>query len=317
MATNSRVMSSAFGYYPDRHIVRQMPLVTLYGGNIFWVDSNGAGGSRGTFRRPCPTLAAAMALCTANNSDTIIIKAGHTETVTGAGGITLAKAGINIHGLGKYETRPTFLMDGDAITGLVTGANITITNCVFSAGHAAIACAFLVTAKGFTMDSCMFIENDPAEDFVAVLNAGAVHNDYDGLVFSNNVMDFTTAGTAVLSPVDFLYNSKDCKILGNKICGDFDTTPFAAIYSVNTAHHFNCEIAYNLIHNQHDADGGIAISFGSTTSTGWIHHNLASANDIATATPFVSGANGMRCFENYYSGDNSTSGFIMPAIGAN
>ena len=140
-------------------------------------------------------------------------------------------------------------------------------------------------------------------------------NDYDGLVFSNNIIDFTTAETAVLEPINMLKSSKDISIIGNEICGDFDSSNYAQIYSVNTLHHMNCEIAYNLIHNQHDANAAISISFGSTTSTGWIHHNLISASEDAASTPIISGAGGMKCFENYYSGDDSTSGYIYPAIG--
>ena len=273
--------------------------------------------SDATFAHPVATLAAGLALCANSNGDQIYIKPYHSETVTGAGGITLNKIGVDIIGLGHYNSRPRFLMDGAAITGLVTAADMSISNCVFSAGHADIACAFLVTAKGFTMDHCEFVENIVTENFVAVLQAGTADNDYDGLTFSNNVLDFTTAEVAVLSPINLLKDSKDVQIIGNKILGDFDTTPFACIYSVNSEHHMNCEIAYNLIHNQHSADGGIGISFGSTTSTGWIHHNLISANEASGSTPIVSGAAGMRCFENYYSGDNSTSGYILPVIGAN
>jgi hypothetical protein len=317
MATTLRRSSSSYGGFADGLIIRQMPLVTVYGGNVYWVDSNGGGASKGTFKSPVATLDAAMALCTADNGDTIMIKAGHTETVTGAGAITLAKGGMSIHGLGNYTARPTFLLDGSTgVTGLVTGDNITITNCVFSAGHAAILCAFLCTGVGFTMDSCAFVENTTAEDFVAVFNGGAAHNDYDGLTFSNNVMDFTTGGTAVLSPFNLLFDSKDVNIIGNKFLGDFDTSPHAPIYSVNTVNHMNIEIAYNLIHNQHDADEEVGIYIGSATSTGWMHHNLVAAFDDTGATPFLAAAGGIAVFENYYIGDVSTSGYILPAIGS-
>jgi len=315
MATTIRRSSSSFGGFEDGVIVKGVPIISITGGSVFWVDSNGGGGSKGTFAHPCLTLAAAMGLCVADRGDTIMIKANHSETVTGAGGITLAKNDVSIHGLGNYTARPTFLMDGDAITGLVTGNSITVTNCIFKAGHADIACAFLVSGTGFTMDSCAFTENVATENFVAVLNAGVADNDYDGLVFSNNILDFTTAEVAVLQPIECLKSSKDVSIVGNEICGDFDTTAYAQIYSVNTLHHMNCEISYNLIHNQHDANAAISISFGSTTSTGWIHHNLISASESSGSTPIVSGAGGMKCFENYYCGDDSVSAYIYPAIG--
>jgi hypothetical protein len=267
--------------------------------------------------KPFSTLDYAQSKMTAGNDDLLVVGANHTETVTGAGGITFDVAGAEIRGLGRYGTMPQILMDGSTITGLVTGADMKVSNIHFLAGHADIACAFLVSAVGFHMDGCRFTENVATENFVAVLQAGVADNDYDGLIFSNNVLDFTTAEVAVLSPVNLLKDSKDVSIIGNKICGDFDTTPHAPIYSVNTEHHMNIEIAYNLIHNQHNADEECGIFVGSTSSTGWMHHNLVSAKDAAGATPFLAAAGGISCFENYYVGDDSVSGYILPAIGAN
>ena len=291
-------------------------------GDVFFLNSSATNtnddpGNGKDPRKPFSTLDYALSKLTAGNDDLLIVGAGHTETVTGAGGITLDVAGAEIRGMGRYGTMPTILMDGASITGLVTGDDMEVSGINFAAGHEDIACAFLVTATGFNMHHNRFTENVATENFVAVLQAGSSNNDYDGLQFSYNELDFTTAEVAVLSPVNLLKDSKDVKIIGNKILGDFDTSTYACIYSVNTEHHMNCEIAYNLIHNQHDANAAIAISFGSTTSTGWIHHNLISGNETSGSTPIVSGAGGMKCFENYYSGDNSTSGYILPAIGGN
>ena len=54
------------------------------------------------------TLDAALASCVANRGDTIFVTPNHTETMTGAGGITLDKAGVSIKGLGRYDARPAF-----------------------------------------------------------------------------------------------------------------------------------------------------------------------------------------------------------------
>ena len=66
--------------------VRGMPLLSSYPGKVFWVDS-GAPGGKGTFERPMATIDAAVALCTANNGDIIVVKPGHVETVSAAAGL--------------------------------------------------------------------------------------------------------------------------------------------------------------------------------------------------------------------------------------
>jgi hypothetical protein len=57
-----RRSSSSYGAFADGIVIRGMPLLTLYPGNVYWVDENGGGGSKGTFAHPVATLAAAVAL---------------------------------------------------------------------------------------------------------------------------------------------------------------------------------------------------------------------------------------------------------------
>jgi len=306
---------SQYGRFNAPVSIGGIPILNSHAGNVFWVDSNGGGGPRGTFNSPFLTLDAALDRCTANKGDTIMIKPLHAETVTGAGGITLDKAGVNIVGLGTYDDRPTFLMDGSTITGLVTAANTTISNCKFVAGHSDIAVAFLVTAKGFTMESCHFEGNTTDENFVNCVTVSAANNDADGCRLLGNTMEYGVDDGA-LNPINFLKDTRDVKIIGNSILGDFDTTPYAMIYSVNSEHHINCEIAYNKLHNLHNANAVVGISFGSTASTGWMYNNLCYALDVAGETPFVSAATGISVFQNWYNYTGSTSSaLVLPAIG--
>ena len=314
MATNRRSLSS-YGSYADGVVLRGMPILGLYPGNVYWVDSNGGGSSKGTFASPVATLAEGTALCTANNADFVMIKPGHSETITGAGGITFDKAGVSYIGMGRYDSRPTFLMDGaTTVTCLVTAAEVAVYNCKFLAGHASIVTFATISAKGCRFDSCVFDQNTSGESFVSVFNTSTTDNAADGLELINNVMDFGTE-TDTLLPINLLKDSRDVKIIGNTIIGDMDTSTYAAIYSVNSEHHFNIEIAYNKVFTHHDQDNIICISVGSTTSTGFIHNNYAKGEDDAGATPFIGAADGLGMFDNLWTGDASTSGFVYPAIG--
>ena len=252
-----------------------------------------------------------------NQEDLIKIVPGYTQTITGIGGLALNKAGVKIKGLGIYDARPKFLMDGaSTVSCLVTAANMALDNCVFIAGHSDVAVWATITAKGFKLTNCRFEGNTTNENFVTIINAGAADNDFDGLHIQGCVMDYGVDDGA-LNPIILNKNSESVRILDNKIYADLDTTPYAAIYSPNTEHHMDIDVARNHIHNLHDANAVVGISLGSTTSTGFIRDNLIYALDVAGETPVVSAATGIAAYGNYYAyaGGSSLSGFVYPAIG--
>lgn len=294
-----------------------LPVLNTYGGNVYWLDSGhsaASDGNKGTDKdHPFSTLDGAFAKCTDSNGDIIMVAPNHSETITGAGGITCDKADVSVIGLGNYDAAPTFLMDGaDTVTCLVTSDNVTLHNLIFKAGHADIAIWGMVTGKGCTIDSCKFWENTSGENWVDGIHAGTEDNDYDGLTISNCELIMNDA--ACVTAIDLLKNSADVKILNNRIIGDFDASPFAPIYSASTEVHKNILVQGNMVHNAHDGDAAVGISIANTSSTGWIVNNHVGHQDTAGDTAILAGAAGLYCGENYASGVLGTaSGFLYPA----
>lgn len=307
-------ISSYPGGFNGLVAIREVPLVNAHAGNVFWVDSNSDRNGRGTFNNPDTTLDAAIGRCVDNRGDTIMIKPNHSETITGAGGITFDKEGIFVVGLGGYDNAPTFLMDGaNTVTCLVTDDNVYMENLIFKAGHADIAKHMLITAKGCTVKNCRFIENTSGENWVDVIHVSAADNDADGLQLIGN--EFIMDDAACVTAIDLLKDSADVKIIGNRITGDFDATPFAPIYSASTEIHKNILVAHNLIHNAHNGDAAVGISIANTSSTGWIVYNHVGHADTASETPILAGANGLYVGENYASGVRGTaSGYLYPGV---
>jgi hypothetical protein len=73
--------------------IREIPIHTAYPGKVFWVyngtallggQRGGSDGNKGTFNSPFATVAYAITQCTANRGDVIMVKAGHTETISDA-----------------------------------------------------------------------------------------------------------------------------------------------------------------------------------------------------------------------------------------
>ena len=74
----------------------------------------------------------------------------------------------------------------------------------------------------------------------------------------------------------------------------------------------NIEIAYNIIHNQHNDNAVTGISVLEAVGTGSIHHNFVYTLDVSGMTPFLTGATGILCHENYYTVAATASGKLYP-----
>lgn len=149
-----------FSHFPNGFAngvqIRGLPLLNAYAGNLFWVDSGaGSDGNKGTFDRPFATMDYAVGRCTANNGDVIMVKPGHTETVSAAAGLDLDVAGITFVGLGNGSDRPT--VNFTTVVGAdmdVDAANITMINFLFTGGFDALTGPIDVNAADFAMINC-------------------------------------------------------------------------------------------------------------------------------------------------------------------
>ena len=207
--------------------IRGMPILNSYGGNIFWVDSgSGSNTNDGTHVRPYATLDYAVGKCTANNGDLILVKAGHTETVTAAGGLDLDVAGITIIGLGNGSDRPTVNFTTAVTADMdVDADNITISNFLFTGGIDALTGPIDVNAADFTMMDCETKDvTGQATDFI-VTDANASRLMIDG---------WTHRGAAAAGGASALQivGGDGATVRNFFIDGNYDT---AAIENVTTA----------------------------------------------------------------------------------
>lgn len=207
--------------------IRGMPILNSYGGNIFWVDSgSGSNTNDGTHVRPYATLDYAVGKCTANNGDLILVKAGHTETVTAAGGLDLDVAGITIIGLGNGSDRPTVNFTTAVTADMdVDADNITISNFLFTGGIDALTGPIDINAADFTMLDCETKDvTGQATDFI-VADANANRLMIDGWTHRGAA---AAGGASALQ----LVGGDGSTVRNFFIDGNFDT---AAIENVTTA----------------------------------------------------------------------------------
>lgn len=133
--------------------------IPIYGNPLF-VDSTAGAATGGLSPDTASlTLIQAQTAATASQQDVVYVAPGHTESVTGAAGMTFSKAGIRYQGLGHGRMRPTITFGtSTAAQIIISGANITFSNFVFNlAGIDQIVAAISVTAADVAFEDCEFL----------------------------------------------------------------------------------------------------------------------------------------------------------------
>ena len=155
--------------------IRGMPVLNTYGGDVYWVDSNGGGGGKGTFNHPCKTFNTAYDLCTTDNGDMVVLKPGHSETITAT--VALDTSAVHVLGLGHGSKRPKLLWDAAAAADNmfeVTAAGQIMENIWFYDSNTtacSIAQVFIDVQSGgddFTMINCRLEQRAATEEAVTV-----------------------------------------------------------------------------------------------------------------------------------------------------
>jgi len=279
-------------------------------GNVFYVDSNvsveGTGVSILTAK---DTLDEAVALCTDNRGDYIIVLQGHEETISGADGVDVDVAGVTIIGVGSGVDAPEFTFSATGSEFVIGAANVTVNNLRFVAGVSAVTMGISVEDAGdhFTMANCVFPKpTTNSWEFVDAIDvaSGVTYISIVGCNYQNDPAGaapnhFIDLGNAALVGIN---------IVGNVMYGDFAVS---AIWSNDTDS--EVYIVGNTISNitadQH------CIEFTTGTATGvCAYNNLYSSAEGTTLDP-----GSLACFGNLTTTTTDAEGqpSVRPDAGIN
>ena len=287
------------------------PLLTM--GNIYHVDSGADAADNdnaGTNpKQPLATLDGAIGKTTANNGDVILVHPGHAETISAAAAITFDVAGITVIGMGVGNSRPTITLDTAATTDIdVTAADVQIHNMIFSMNYADIVEVFDLSAAGFVVNKCRFVDTATNMNFVDLVKLTTTNNQADRLEFTNNVIISPDTGNNGV--LDVGGDIDGLVFTDNRIFMGVQNSE--AIISVATGKDVtNCEISYNHIYRLNTA-GDLLIDSDTTANSGIIAHNRIGHAD--TAGEVLIDADGVRQFDNIGTATDTASGYILPAI---
>lgn len=263
------------------------------------------------------TIAAAVALCTANAGDVIYVIPGHTETLSDATSMAMSVAGVTVKALGQGTDRCNITLDTATTTTIpVSAANISFENCIFTANFAAIASVFTTTAaKDFKLVNCEFRDTSSILNFVAVVTTSTTTAAADGL----SLMNCTRIGAGADT------NTTIISALGTNdrvsIIGGYYT--HAAVTDGGLIIIATGKILTNLkiqdpkcnFTGATGSTGGVLITTNGSTNTGYIDGCRVWSLD-ATTEILVTASSGFKFGLNYYSGTADKSGYLLPVADA-
>ena len=272
-------------------------------GDVFFVHS-GTGAATGISGRdptkPFSTLAGAVAVCTADKGDAIIILPGHTETL--AASTAIATAGIGIYGLGRGTLRPTFTMSATGSKLLLNAANIMIRNCLFLA-TADCTIVIDVDKTDCHIDRCE-IRATTGKEFVTGIDVnGGAANACDRTLITNCIINSELAAGASCG-IGLDEVAAFVKIIGCQIVGDFGD---ACIHNVTGKVLTNLLVLDCYLKNDQTGDHSIELV---SACTGALVRNIYH-NDMTQATGQDTGS--CFSFENYHCDAIDVSGILSPA----
>ena len=294
------------------------PILTT--GRIYFVDSNADKAANRPYPwgqhpdEPFATLDYAVGQCRANKGDHIIVNRAHAETITGAGGITFDVAGITVIGLGTYNQRPRFLMDGAAtVTALITAADVTLRNLVFAAGHADIVAGIGVTARGAWLDQLEFVNNVVDENFLTPIKAtSTTDNNADGI----KITDCRWYSVDAASLEFFEYNADilGATVVGNYVVHEGTASPLILGATGKDLHYHN--IQWNFLSHKMTANE-LLININTAANPGIIAHNRVRHADVTTTHDLGIDGLGSALFDNLSVSVDNLSGLLLPAADVN
>lgn len=200
-------------------------------GHIFYVDSAmTTSGGGGDWSNAFKTIDEAIAVCTADSGDMILVAPGHTETFTGTG-LTIDCAGVTIVGCGDGAAKPIINFNHANALISITSASARLCNLRFRPHITSVAKAINIAADDCVIDHCEFM---PGEDGSAVdeftdtiINAAGS----DRTLICNNLFN-TQRGDASASGVKLSGTSTGVRVVNNIFLGTYSS---AAIYGITAA----------------------------------------------------------------------------------
>lgn len=292
--------------------IRGLPLLSSYGGKVFWIDSvNGSdGNSKATFDRPMASLNGVMDKCTANRGDIIMAKPGHAENVSTALTQVMDVAGVALVGLGAGSLMPTFTFTATGGSFEIDAANVLVANVRFLTSISAVVVGVNIDANYVTLSGCQFDWDATGDDFLIMVDAAGVTH------FAAEDCKFEAEVAAGAAEAIRLNRADNARIVRNQFFGDFSAAVILGDSDTAggaSAGH-DLLIANNLIYNADTAAAQNGIDINDAT-TGVIADNRIGTLQ-GTDVHSLLDPGSCLCLQNYAVNAVNEHGLVTPTTAA-
>lgn len=247
------------------------------------------------------TIDTAIAACTANRGDVILVIPNHAEDVADATTFQVDIAGISIIGLGHRANQPTFTLTAAAGSIELDSANCRISNLRILAGAAPVTVGVNVNADGNTIDHCDFDVSAAANRFTDVIDVDAF--DYTVIKKCRFITDVNVFEANSAIRMD---DANQTEINDNWFSGNWAEGPIVGEGALSN----NIRIVNNFLYSSNTADNiGIDLN---VASTGLIAYNTIGGVADATIGNMLDPGSCLS-IENYIANAIDESGILIPA----
>lgn len=279
-------------------------------GDIYYVNS--ATGTDDTQHgrtpdSPLATISYAVAHCTADNNDLVLVAPNHTETITAAAGVNMNVAGVTLRGLGIGRQRGTINYTTAAAASFdINAARCCVQNLTFTGmGVASVTAMVNVKAADCTIGGplglgCEFEHANATNQAADVIITTSAANRL--WVIGNDFHGSANAGT---NHAITIVGGTDIEVYWNNFQGSYHVSD--GIVRVITTATKNLVIDSNTFQNG-TASNTKAISDTITGSTGQIRFNTM---QILSGTAPITGATFSWVGNNYYAATIATAGTLI------
>lgn len=284
-------MSNYSNGFAEGVSIRGIPLSMVNPGRTFFVNnsgvpgvgaSGGAAGNTGSYQKPYDTIATVLASagCVASRGDLIVLMPGHVETVTAAAGLAMSKAGVTILSLGQGSLRGTInFTTATTATMVVSAANCTFVNVLFTGGIDALAGPLVVQAADCSFINCEYRDVTGEATRTMVANASATRLYLDG---------WTHRGATSAGAVNAIQLTGGSNFVMKNFWID-GTFSGAALEIVTTAHS-DLDVTNGFVRSRGSSDVCFKDTITGSTGTFGPNLRLSLAANTANITEAVTGA---------------------------
>jgi hypothetical protein len=275
-------------------------------GSVFFVDSGSDRASDGNRGRdpnvPMATLDAAVARCTANNGDIIVLMPGHAENLTAS--VALDVNGIWVYGIGWGASRPTFTYTGTGGVITLSGNSVRLTNVRCVPGIASVTAAINLTGDDCIIEECETVIHATSE-FLSLVIVGAATATCERNTIRNNMLRTLEAAGATSGIL--MSGADELLIEGNTIMGHFGEHALDGTTAASVDETLNVIVKGNTIMNY--SDTGMAVDLDDNATGAVLDNRIYTGLDFEAGCDFGATMN----WENYVTDLVDVSGVILPS----